>query len=127
MSAPANRSVPLRKRTVPEITLNNVVLPAPLGPPKPTISPSPIDSDTLSSARRPPKSTQMPSRSSMAGVLQPEPREDCCKSAAQRRQQPARPEQDHRAEHGAQQDLMADRQHALEQQLVGEIDDDGTE
>ena len=47
MSTPSKRTVPRCGRTVPEITLNSVVLPAPLGPTSPTISPAATESETL--------------------------------------------------------------------------------
>src|SRR5262249_28661040 len=50
----------------PVITLNNVVLPAPLGPMRPVTKPGAADSDTESRATLPPKRT-MTSRTSSAG------------------------------------------------------------
>ena len=49
-------------------TLNSVVLPAPFGPMTPTTCPGATDSDTLSSAVRPPKRTDTPSTLSSGGA-----------------------------------------------------------
>src|SRR5881409_3063753 len=68
MSSPAKRADPRVGLTVPEITLNSVVLPAPLGPTRPRISPAATDSETSSSARKPPNATPIASSSSMSGA-----------------------------------------------------------
>src|SRR4051794_17036795 len=63
-AVPSQLTVPASARTNPQITLNSVVLPAPLGPITPTTSPGPTVSETPSSAVRPPKRTVTPSTSS---------------------------------------------------------------
>ena len=55
--SPRQRRVPESGATNPQIRLNSVVLPAPLGPITPTTSPPPTSSDTPSSAVIPPKRT----------------------------------------------------------------------
>jgi hypothetical protein len=52
MSRPSNTMRPVWERTRPEIVRSVVLLPLPLAPRSVTISPGPIVSDTLSSARR---------------------------------------------------------------------------
>ena len=54
---PPARPSPASARTKPQMTLNSVVLPAPLGPITPTTSPGATVSDTSSSAVSPPKRT----------------------------------------------------------------------
>src|SRR5699024_8781740 len=63
--SPSQRTEPSSARTNPQITLNSVVLPAPLGPITPTTSPGPTVSDTPSSAVSPPKRTVTPATSSV--------------------------------------------------------------
>jgi len=52
----------------PEITSKRVVLPAPLGPMSPTISPGATDRLTSSSARMPPKLTLTPETDKMGST-----------------------------------------------------------
>src|ERR1700690_668644 len=53
MPRPWNFTAPLSGRTRPTTMLNAVVLPAPFGPSRPTISPAPTEMDTSSTTRRP--------------------------------------------------------------------------
>ena len=59
-SRPASVMRPVCSGVKPEIRSNIVVLPAPFGPITPTISPAPISNVTLSTARMPPKVTDIP-------------------------------------------------------------------
>src|SRR5262247_2268906 len=72
--------------------LNSVVLPAPLGPISPTISPASMVSDTSRLASRPPKRFVEASRLSSAGIAlgrhRPPPAEP---AAPRQREQPGRP------------------------------------
>jgi hypothetical protein len=52
--APSNRIAPASADTIPEMVLNNVVLPAPLGPTTATSSPASTRIDTWSSTGTPP-------------------------------------------------------------------------
>ena len=61
--SPSKRTLPASARTKPQMTLNSVVFPAPLGPMTPTTSPGATVSETSSSAVRPPKRTVRPSTS----------------------------------------------------------------
>ena len=51
MSSPQNSTPPAVGLIWPRMLLNSVVLPEPLGPITPTISPGPTDSETPSTAR----------------------------------------------------------------------------
>src|SRR5258708_331558 len=114
---PAIRTLPRSCLSVPEITLNSVVLPAPFGPTRPTISPSPTASETPSSARTPPNRTPMSISSSTF----------CRHGRVALREQPeeaARREQDHRRQQRAEDHLMPDGHDGLEQKLIDEIHDE---
>ena len=63
-TAPSSRRRPDRARVKPQMTLNSVVLPAPLGPMTPTIAPRGTQNETASSAVIPPKRTVTASTSS---------------------------------------------------------------
>src|SRR5262249_4738498 len=65
-SWPSNRAEPRVARSTPEIRLNTVVLPAPFGPTRLTISPSSTSIDSSSTATRPPKATVRPRTSRIA-------------------------------------------------------------
>ena len=56
---PRHRIVPEAGVTKPQMTLNNVVLPAPLGPMTPSTSPCETSSETPSSAVMPPNDTEI--------------------------------------------------------------------
>src|ERR1700736_5632977 len=60
----SNRMRPPRGRTVPEMALNRVVLPAPLGPTIDTNCPARTARETSASAGRPPEATVRPSTAS---------------------------------------------------------------
>ena len=63
--SPAQRDRPRRRRGMkPDSTSKSVVLPAPLAPTNPTISPRPTANDTSSSATTPPKCFPIPSTTS---------------------------------------------------------------
>src|SRR5665213_990409 len=72
---PSYETVPAVGRTNPQITLNSVVLPAPLGPMMPTTSPGRRSIETSSSAMSPPKLAVTPrtSRPSLNAVLSSPP------------------------------------------------------
>src|SRR3954470_5271231 len=61
MSVPRSHTCPWLGEWKPEITSNSVVLPAPLGPIRPTISPLSTPKLTSSSTCSPPKRSEMPS------------------------------------------------------------------
>src|SRR6185503_12678454 len=63
-STPSMVTRPARGRTSPESTPNNVVLPAPLGPTRPTVVPRGTVRLTLSRATTPPNRTVTPSAAS---------------------------------------------------------------
>ncbi len=65
--SPRQRSTPSSGSMKPQTTLNSVVLPAPFGPMTPSTSPGSTNSDTESSAVRPPKRTVTPSTSKRPG------------------------------------------------------------
>src|SRR5438067_4941516 len=67
-SRPARATRPASIRCSPEMALNSVVLPAPLGPMRPTIDPSGTRTETRSRAWRPPKATEMPSTTSRSSI-----------------------------------------------------------
>src|SRR4051812_7787164 len=90
-SSPRKRTHPRVGLTVPEITLKSVVLPAPFGPTKPRISVSVTESETSSSARRPPKLTPMASSSSTGGAQA----QGVAHATEQQRHQSIRTAQDH--------------------------------
>src|SRR3954447_12004436 len=69
---PCHASRPDCGRVNPQTTLNNVVLPAPLGPMTPTTSPEPTDAETRSSAVSPPKRTVTSCTSSSADTVVPD-------------------------------------------------------
>src|SRR4051794_18560968 len=112
MSAPAKCTPPCCGRSVPETTLKSVVLPAPLGPTRPTISSAATVSETPSSARRPPKRTATSRSSSIFGhgvirrALGP-----AAKPRREGRDEPFRRQEDHRGEQRAEHDLVTDRHH----------------
>src|SRR6476659_1688448 len=66
MARPSKRTWPALGASKPVMTLNSVVLPAPLGPMRPVIRPASAPSDTSSTARLPPNRTTMLSTSSSA-------------------------------------------------------------
>src|SRR5690349_622971 len=66
MSASSKRTRPAVGRSTPVSRLNNVVLPAPLGPISPRISPALTESVTLFTATSPPKRQVSPDASSNA-------------------------------------------------------------
>src|SRR5690606_21800541 len=79
--SPSKRMRPSVGRSLPAIRLNSVVLPAPLAPITPTVSPDSTDRDTSDSAMRPPKALLTPWTSrSMVG--QPPARGDPLEDAA---------------------------------------------
>src|SRR5262249_44992201 len=118
------RMSPCCGRIVPETTLKSVVLPAPFGPTRPTISPVPTVRVTPSSARNPPKRTAMSRSSSMIGHRGLPRRATPPKAAAERGQQAFGGEQDHCAQQRTQHDLMADRHDRLEYELIDQVDND---
>src|SRR5690606_18907674 len=65
--SPPTRTSPRRVRTRPHTALKTVVLPAPLGPIRATVSPSATVKPTSSSAVRPPNVTVSPATSSRGG------------------------------------------------------------
>src|SRR6201996_3771479 len=66
MSRPSKEIRPASGRWKPAMAANSVVLPAPLGPIRPTISPAFTVSDAWSTAFRPPKALERPCTSSTA-------------------------------------------------------------
>src|SRR3546814_276096 len=104
-------------RTRPDTALNRVVLPAPLGPTRPTPSCRPAANVTASTAVKPPKRAVSASSSSMfsPGRL------------AQQGQQASRTENDHGHQQAAQYQLMARRNQVLEYQLIDQIDGQGAD
>src|SRR5215472_16890049 len=70
----ARRISPTSGRLKPQITLSSVVLPAPLGPMMPTISPARNVAETRSRARTPPNEIETPST---ARVVMSSPPPDC--------------------------------------------------
>ena len=72
-SSPSNQIEPWVGGSTPAIRLNNVDLPAPLGPIRPTISPRPTEIETSLLAIRPPKRCQTPRVSSKGAVIAPPP------------------------------------------------------
>src|SRR5450830_152257 len=103
-SAPSNVIWPLVGRTKPEMALNNVVFPAPLGPTRPTTSCVPTASVTLFTAVRPPKRTDIFLSCNMSSPRQ----------LAQQREQAVRAKDDHRYQKYAQDQLMTRWNDALE-------------
>src|SRR5690606_32209811 len=99
--------LPAEGRTRPDTALNSVVLPAPLGPTRPSTSSRLAVSVTPSTAVRPPNRTV---RASSCSMFPPE-------AGSQQRQQAAWTENDHRDQQCAQNELMAGRNHVLEYQL----------
>ena len=71
MSSPARDTRPSDGRCSRLMTLNNVVLPAPLGPMSATICPVRTVMLTWLTARRPPKSTETPSTLSSSSPFSP--------------------------------------------------------
>src|SRR5580700_5615911 len=67
MTCPSNDTVPPLGRSCPHMQLNNVVLPAPFGPTRPTASPAASDSDTSLRAATPPKRMETDRASSRGG------------------------------------------------------------
>ena len=64
---PENRTSPAESGSIPLIRLNKVLLPAPLGPIRPRISPRPMSKSTLSTATKPPKCRVAPRTDSSVG------------------------------------------------------------
>jgi hypothetical protein len=58
---PSNTMSPSSGRNWPQTQLNSVVLPAPLGPTSPTLSPAPTSNEMVCTALIPPKDLQTPS------------------------------------------------------------------
>src|SRR5258707_9917442 len=69
MSRPSSVTRPALGAWKPAMAANRVVLPAPLGPISPTISPAPTSSEARSTALRPPNDFESSRTSSMAGGL----------------------------------------------------------
>ena len=69
-SAPNTETEPFSGRMTPEMTFISVVLPAPLAPMRPTISPGPTEMSVSSKATTPPNLTRTPftSRGRVASV-----------------------------------------------------------
>src|SRR5512140_2958287 len=90
---------------MPVITLKTVVLPAPLGPIRPTISPSSMETSSFDTAVRPPKRMVMPWLLSKAMLpparpgQEPDPGERVPGELAAAHE-PALPEEHHRHEQG---------------------------
>src|SRR4051812_17099454 len=68
MRRPPRNTSPAASDANPDTALSRVVLPAPLGPMMPRISPGATVSDTLSTAVTPPKRTVTPRASSASGI-----------------------------------------------------------
>ena len=68
ISRPSNEMTPLVGRMKPEMVSNSVVLPAPFGPIRPTISWLPSSNETSSTARKPPNQRET-SRTCSSGPL----------------------------------------------------------
>src|SRR3546814_1270525 len=102
-------------RTRPDTALNRVVLPAPLGPTRPTTSCRLAANVTASTAVKPPKRTVSASSSSMfsPGRL------------AQQGQQASRNEHAHGHQNAAQYKLMARRTQGLDYQMFDQFDGHG--
>ncbi len=76
-SRPRNRTLPPSGLVKPAMHANSVVLPAPFGPIRATISCAPTSSDTWSTAARPPKAFESPLTSSTALFLAASPKQPC--------------------------------------------------
>src|SRR6478609_9083205 len=70
---PSKKTCPAVFGTKPVTRLTNVVLPAPLGPTRPTISPLGMLTETLSTAVTPPKRRVRPSSRSAGSVMALDP------------------------------------------------------
>src|SRR5262245_31415628 len=70
ISLPSSRIEPELGRSVPAIRLKVVLLPEPLGPMRPRISPACTSKDTWLTARNPPKRLQRPSTLSITSIEQ---------------------------------------------------------
>src|SRR5215470_2779496 len=68
---PSSVMAPAKAATSPDMTRISVVLPAPLGPITPTVSPAATSSDTPNSARKEPYPAEMSASDSMIDLLAP--------------------------------------------------------
>src|SRR5918997_3685275 len=137
--APAKVTLPAVGRSRPDSKLITVVLPAPLGPISPTISPSSTAKETSSTARTPPKWRLKPSTWSSAGIDLDPPlfgdfvgrgeRRAAAPARGEEADQPVRQEEDHQQQDHPVDELAlpAGRQADVAQQLREQGEQRGAE